>query len=383
MIHAPVQRVPSRRLPLQWRFALWSGGLLLLGSLILVFVIDLTAPALQPRTSTVIVSRSTPWDRTSQAPPAARRDPAPPLTFQQVRTASLLGLGVVILLGSLGAYWLAGSALRPVRAVSQAAQRISATSLDTRLALDGPNDELRDLALVFDDMLDRLELAFKQQGRFVADAAHELRTPLATLRSAFELADALPELPADQRRALTATIERQLTRLERLIADLLLLAQGDLPIPKDEVLLGPLLEEVVSQLQRRAAEQGITLVGPTGALEVAVCGDSLLLARVFGNLIENGLQYTPRGGTVSVAVITTEQWVSIVVADTGIGIPPDQQERIFERFYRVDHSRARPEGGAGLGLAIASDVVRRHGGRIGVSSSPDQGSWFTVDLPRA
>lgn len=380
-----------RWLSLRLRFALWSGGLLLLGGVFLVLFINLTAPKIPASGGSFVITpivtaqdgEMTTIGRTALAARPVASPPPPDssrqLTPLQVRIASFFGLGLLILLGGIGAYWFADRALSPVRAVSQAASRIDHTDLDTRLALDGPDDEVQDLVRAFDAMLDRLQRSFDQQGRFVADAAHELRTPLAILRATLDTASAHSD--SDERRRFVAPFERQLTRLERLVGDLLLLAREDAPIGREELTLGVLLEEVVDQLQPLASTRGARLLHATGALEAVVAGDGSLLARVFVNLAENGLQHTPPGGAIRITVARTGSSVSIAVIDTGSGIPYDEREQIFERFYRGDQSRTRNRGGAGLGLSIVADAVRRHGGRITLDSQLGSGSTFTVILP--
>lgn len=414
----------GRWLSLRLRFALWSGGLLLLGGILLVLFVNLTAPKMPPSSIRVVVPRTvtarnnegrtvarpinpgdsrrplaTPGNSTvggtvviiartttssntvvngpvSAPPPSAEPQPLTPL---QVQLASFLGLGLLILLGGVGAYWLAGHALRPVRAVSQAARHIDPTKLDTRLALDGPDDEVQDLARSFDAMLDRLQQSFDQQGRFVADAAHELRTPLANLRATLDTMQSLSG--DDEQQTFVATFERQLTRLEHLVADLLLLAREDAPLVREPLTLGVLLEDVIDQLHLLASSRGVRLLHATGAVESVIVGDSPLLTRVFVNLVENGLLHTSSGGIVKVIVTWEVGFVSVAVTDTGVGIAPAERDHIFERFYRGDRSRSRNRGGVGLGLSIVADAVRRHGGRVTLDSHPGRGSTFTVILP--
>ena len=283
-------------------------------------------------------------------------------------------------LGGIGAYWLAGHMLRPLRQISQTAQRISADTLNTRLALDGPEDELKELADAFDAMLDRLERVFEQQGRFVADVAHELRTPLTTLRTNLEIVHADPNATLEDYREMATTLERALTWLERLVADLLLLAQEETEVVREEVALGPLLEDVLLDFKSLADEHQVTLrLG--GEIEMLVRGDEPLLVRAFSNLIENGIRYNRLGGEVEVTLKQVDGWAVINVADTGVGISPEEQVHIFDRFYRVDRSRARHKGGTGLGLAIVTYLVQRHGGTVQVESTPGVGSTFTVRLP--
>ena len=300
--------------------------------------------------------------------------------FGQLRIVSLIGLGVIIALGGIGSYWLAGRALRPVRQLAQTAQEINAKTLAARLNLQGPKDELSQLAGAFDGMLDRLETAFEQQGRFVADAAHELRTPLTTLRAGLDIVSAAPEATIELYRATTTILERALTRLQRLVDDLLLLATEEPSWHKLPVAIEPIVEEVLLDLKALAAEQAVTLK-LTGDSDLMTRGDSSLLARVFRNLIENGIRYNRQGGEVVANFFNEGEWLVVTVADTGTGIPVEQKSRIFDRFYRADSSRSRHEGGAGLGLSIARHIVLLHGGRIEVESIVDVGSTFIVKLP--
>lgn len=391
-----------RRLTLRLRFALWSGGLLLLFSSGLVLFINIAASITYAQTRGIILP-------VTPRPPAVPGQPAPTVAplgsarppsvgaaplplpppvisrteqtqLRQLRGISLVGLGIVAVLGGIGAYLLAGLALRPVRAVSRTAQGINAQTLATRLALGGPRDELTELADAFDVMLGRLDYAFAQQGRFVADAAHELRTPLATLRTNLEVVAADPAATLADYRDMSATLDRHLTRLERLVADLLLLAREEPLIVGEVVALGPLLGGVCDELRPLAAERQVTL-HRDGERDLRVPGDAVLLARAMSNLVENGVRYNRPGGAVTVALHRAGEGTVVTVADTGIGIAPGDRERIFERFVRLDPSRARHTGGAGLGLSIVAAVIARHGGTVRVESIPGTGSTFTVWLP--
>jgi heavy metal sensor kinase len=299
----------------------------------------------------------------------------------ELQSISLIGLALVAVLGGLGAYWLAGTALRPLRRVSSAARRISVDTLDTRLALTGPHDEIKELADAFDAMLARLEETFAQQGRFVASVAHELRTPLAAMRSSLEVVTTDPSASLADYQEMASAQERALTRLESLVSNMLILARSEQPLQvHNEVSLGPLLEEVLHELQMAAQEHQVTLIlGNTP--DLVVQGDELLLARVFSNLVENGIRYNRLGGEVRVDIERDGDQARITVADTGIGIPPEEQERVFDRFYRVDCSRSRHSGGAGLGLSIVAAIVQQHHGRVSLWSEPGVGSIFTVRLP--
>lgn len=384
----------KRRLSLRLRLALWSAALVLVLSFGLLLFVNSEALGTFPR-----IIRSETILRIKTKQPASFSNgcptidpatcifgrPANPLEhalFLELRNISLIGLLLAAILGGAGAYLLAGIALRPVRKVSGAAKKISANTLHTRLALDGPHDEVKELADTFDAMLERLERTFHLQNRFVADVAHELRTPLASLRTNMEVVSVDPEATVEDYRTMAATQERALTRLERLIADLLILATatGEQPVTRSSVSVGPLIEDVMGDLQAMACAKEIALQF-NGEVEVIVAGNGQLLARVFANLIENAIYYNQRGGKVTIAIDAKEDWAVVKVEDTGIGMSAEQQGHIFERFYRADGSRSRHKGGAGLGLSIVSAIVQQHGGQVQVESSPDIGSTFTVLLP--
>lgn len=385
------------QLTLRTGLVFWVAGLLFVFSLTLILFINVTATVTVSRSSALFVMPvpPLPTPATEQSalwtplPELQEADVPSPITsaieiaqqaaLRQVRRISFIGLGLISVMGGIGAYWLAGHALRPVRQVSQAARRISAGTLDIRLALDRPDDELKELADSFDTMLDRLEHAFRQQARFVADAAHELRTPLSVLRTNLEVIRADPMATLDDYQELGEVLERTLARLERLVADLLLLATEERP-PMDETALGPLLEDVLLDLKSLTEVRQVEL-RHTGDASVTVPGNALLLARAFTNLIENGIRYNHPGGEVMVTIRRDGAWAVVTIADTGIGIPSEEQGHVFERFYRVDRSRERHRGGAGLGLSIVAHIVQQHGGQVQVESIPGIGSTFTVRLP--
>lgn len=384
----------KRRLPLRLQLALWSIGLLLILSVGLLLFINIRELSMFPR---IIRRHALPAASTAQSQRCQSRHPlftssddlssrrrAENLLegslFFELGSISLIGLASIFVLGGAGAYWLAGIALRPVRQVSAAARRINANSLHTRLALDGPNDEIKELSDTFDGMLERLERTFEQQSRFVGDIAHELRTPLASLRTNLEVVITDEDATLDDYRTMAATQERALTRLERLVADLLILAKSEQPLAVGEVILESLLEEAVDELRQAADTREVRIQLITKA-EVIIPGDEPLLAGVFSNLIENGIHYNHPGGEVVITIDRKDDRAVVTVADTGIGIPSEEQAHIFERFYRVDSSRARHRGGAGLGLSIVFAIVQQHGGQVHVESIPAVGSTFTVLLP--
>ncbi len=294
----------------------------------------------------------------------------------------ILALVVSTLLGAL----LARAALRPIDQITQTAIAISQTEdLTRRLAVRRPLDEVGRLATTFNGMLARLETLFRTQKRFVADVSHELRTPLTTIQGNVQLLRRGAAADPEARRETLADIEAEVARMSRLVADLLFLARMDAGVELD---VAPVeLDTLVLDVYRQAQIMGDGVEVRLGHEDQAVIqGDADRLRQLLLNLVDNALKYTPPGGRVTLSLHKKESWVQVVVADTGLGIPPEDLlpgplgvPVIFERFYRADP--ARSPGGTGLGLSIVHWIVQAHGGRIEVESRVGQGSTFTVWLP--
>ena len=310
------------------------------------------------------------------------------LDRNEIAEALLLLLRVLVLAGPLvlllaagGGYLLAGRALAPVAAITRLASGIGAQDLHARLNLDLPDDELGRLARTFDAMLARIEDAFERQRRFTGDAAHELRTPLSLMRSQGDLALARPRSAEDYREALRG-LDGDLERLTGLVGTLLTLARADagrLVPERASFDLADTVELAVEQYEPVAAVAGVRLRAE--AVPTPVVADEDLLVQVLVNLIDNALAHTPAGGTVTVGCRSEDGWARLCVADTGGGIPPEHQARVFDRFYRVDAGRARSAGGTGLGLAICRAIAEAHGGTITLTSAPTRGTRVDLTLP--
>lgn len=392
-----LQAMLLRSLPLRWRLTLWVAGLILaLGVGLAIFINSLTAVQIPQVLRVELAPTSLPLSEDSISSPMPLPDetrlfPSIPVSsptrlqdsiIRQVRWISLTGIGLFALAGAAGAYWIAQRSLAPVRHLSQLAQSVQAQTLDQRLPLDGPRDEVRELTEAFNNMLERLETSFEQQSRFVSDAAHELRTPLATLRTNIEVLQQDPNASIADYYEMTLVLERSLSRMEKLVEDLLLLARGEKEVRTEMVDLSDLIVHAVQEVEPLALSHHIK-IDLSIIDQVAVRADFHLLSRAVSNLLENGVRYNRPGGAVTLTVQRQNQGVIISVADTGIGISPDDQPHIFERFYRADQSRARHSGGAGLGLSIARHIVQLHGGHIHMTSIPGTGSVFTIWLPEA
>ncbi len=294
--------------------------------------------------------------------------------------AALLPLAV--LLAGSGGWLLARRALRPVDRMTEAARRISAEHLDERVHTIGTGDELDRLATTLNDMLGRLDVAFRQIRQFSTDASHELQTPLTILQGEIEVALRAPRTPDEYRRVLTSALEES-ARIASLVEGLLLLSRADagvLRMDHQPVDLAHLVAEVRAHIQVLADARGVTL--DLGLLTpMTIQGDRQHLRRLLLNLVDNSIKYTPAAGRVTLALHKDGAWAVLCVSDTGIGLTPEERERIFQRFYRTPAAVSRGEEGSGLGLCIARSIAEAHGGYIQVDSAEGHGSTFTVRLP--
>jgi len=295
----------------------------------------------------------------------------------------LLGAPFVLGLSALGSYALATRTFRPIDRLIRSAQRIKAGDLRQRVPLPLAHDEVHRLALTLNEMLDALEHAFTRQQRFVSDASHELRTPVAAIRSVTDVA-LLEPLSQEEYVTVLRTINMEAERLGSLISELLELAhadEGQIALQREPVNLDRLVEAVVANAKPLAEERQLHLEVEILAA-VIVEGDEARLIQMLLNLLANAIQYTKPGGHVTVSVQAEQQQAVVRVRDTGIGIAAEHLPHIFERFYRGDAAHAPTSwGSCGLGLAIVEWIVRAHRGTILVESQPGQGSVFTVLLP--
>jgi heavy metal sensor kinase len=298
-----------------------------------------------------------------------------------LRAVALAG-PFTLIFSAVGGYLLAGRVLAPVTTITGLAERIGPRDLDTRLNLDLPNDELGRLAQTFGDMLARMDDAFERQRRFTGDAAHELRTPLSMMRSQVDLALARPRSAAMYQEALQR-LDGDVDRMSSLVSTLLTLARADagqLVLDRAPFDLADTIELVLEQYTPIAAEAGITL---QGELETApLVADEDLLVQVLVNLIDNALAHTSARGEVTVGCELDDGRIRFWVSDTGEGIAPEHQDRVFDRFYRVDAGRSRERGGTGLGLPICRAIVEALGGIISLASVPDRGTRVDILLPK-
>jgi heavy metal sensor kinase len=295
---------------------------------------------------------------------------------------SLAATGAIALLASLrGGAWLAARALRPVAEVAETARQIvRAEDLAQRVRAASSDDEIGELISTVNEMLERLEMLFTSQRRFVADVSHELRTPLTAMRGNLEILRRGATRDPQALDESLAAMEREVNRLVRLASDLLLLAQAEAgaTLHREPVALDELVLEVVRDLAPLA--KGVALT-PDVTEQVAAIGDRDRIKQALLNMVVNALQHTQPGDRIRVALAREESRARLSVSDTGAGIAAEDLPRVFERFYRADKARSRVRGGAGLGLAIVKWVAEAHGGAVEAHSIAGQGSTFVLWLP--
>ena len=293
----------------------------------------------------------------------------------------LVASPLAVAVSMLGVWFLAGRALRPVDAITLTAQRIAAGDLTQRIQTRS-KDEIGRLASTFNDMIARLEASFRQIRQFSADASHELRTPLTIIKGETELALRKPRSPEMYREALESNLE-EIDRMNRIVEELLFLSRADLgeiKVASDPVQLDSLIQEVQQQAivlgQDRQVETTLGRVEPAQVL-----GDEWRLREMLLNLVDNAVKYSRHTGTVQLSLVRDGNMACLSVRDHGIGISPEEQGHIFDRFYRTDAARAHFQKGTGLGLSICKWIAEAHHGRIQVESILGQGSCFTIFLP--
>jgi heavy metal sensor kinase len=300
-----------------------------------------------------------------------------------LRQVLLLALPLLVGLAGIGGYWLTSRNLAPLAYLAAQTRRISHSNLETRLEIGPAAEELAALKDSFNELLSRLDQSFDHMRRFVADASHELRTPVSIIRGEADVALSQDRSSAEYQQTLAIILDES-RRLSRLVDDLLNLARADagrVKLQVEEFYLNDLVAECCRSAQSLASARRIALECHAAG-DVAFRGDEELVRRMVMNLIDNAIRYTSESGRVTVALETEGAGVAIRVSDTGAGIPPEAVPHVFERFYRGDKARSRQDGGFGLGLPIVKWIAESHHGAVELATTPGAGSTFTVTMPR-
>ena len=295
------------------------------------------------------------------------------------RKNSLIISAALALLGGVATYFISGHALRPIRELSDKIEKVQAQNLADSRIEENQVKELNQLSVSYNKMLERLSDAFEIQRQFTANAAHELRTPLALMQVQLDLyhSNSHPDNDADTVQMIKMVTEQN-DRLNKMVKTLLDMSELQTVGRDDEIILDALVDEVLEDLEPLAEGKNIRLIGK--CKDITMVGSDILIYRLVYNLVENAIKYNHLGGQVTVTADRKEKHVYLSVEDTGAGIPEELKERVFEPFFRVDKSRSRELGGVGLGLALVREIVRVHDGSITVKSNPSGGTIFEVVL---
>ena len=292
---------------------------------------------------------------------------------------SLIVSALLALLGGVATYFISGHALKPIREFSDKIEEVQAQNLADSGIEECKIKELNQLSVSYNKMLERLSDAFEIQRQFTANAAHELRTPLALMQVQLDLyhSNSHPDNDADTVQMIKMVTEQN-DRLNKMVKTLLDMSELQTVGRDDEIILDALVDEVLEDLEPLAEGKNIRLIGK--CKDITMVGSDILIYRLVYNLVENAIKYNHSGGQVTVTADRKEKHVYLSVKDTGTGIPEELKERVFEPFFRVDKSRSRELGGVGLGLALVREIVRVHDGSITVKSNPSGGTIFEVVL---
>ncbi len=311
----------------------------------------------------------------------------------------IITVPLALMVASLGGQFLAHKALKPVDDITQTARMITSQNLNQRITPPKVKDEISRLIETFNGMISRLDQSFRQIKQFSSDASHELKTPLTILKGEVEVMLRKERTQQEYQQTLKSNLE-EINRMSQIVEDLLLLSKADtgqIKLNKGDINLTEILTEVVAQMDMLARSKRLHLSSSNNHQDVHIFGDALRIRELFINLIENGIKYTEEGGSIHISLQKEylpsvrnqtdlaekekERFIKIIVSDTGIGISKEDQEKIFNRFFRVDKARSREQGGSGLGLSISRWIVEAHQGEIKVESELGKGSSFIVKFP--
>lgn len=371
-----------KKLSLQWRLSLLSSLLTAVCCVGLTVMLNISAFKMADSIDAVALqpSLSAYSPGPEEVEPAYDMSPAAAEEARHIHLMdSVLYTLIALCVGGALTYWVSGRALRPVRILNEQVRNISAHNLHGSLEVPPTGDELAELTASFNDMREKLAEAFAVQKRFSADAAHEFRTPLAVMQTRLDVFNKKKEHSPEEYEALAAVLQKSVSRLRGLVTELLAMANMEHELKKQALSLDEIFDAVLLELSDRAERDKISISWDDPGVQAF--GDRELLYRAFYNLTENAVKYNLPGGSVKIRAEYGDGCAVITIEDTGLGIPEGMKKQIFEPFFRVDKSRSRDMGGAGLGLSMAEGIIKKHGGTISAADNGEKGSRFTVCLP--
>jgi signal transduction histidine kinase len=376
-----------KKVSLRWRLTIMNALLIIICCIGLTIVLNYSANRLADTIDAAVITA--PAQSIGAAPNMESEEMKPvPSTLTEstlqakrgYRVESVIYTIISVLIGSIFTYYVAGRALRPVKILNEQVKNINVHNLSESLDMPPARDEIAELTESFNDMTDKLNDAFLMQQRFSASAAHELRTPLAVLQAKMDVFHKKELHSVGEYDALIASFQKQTGKLRELVGDLLDMTNMEDDPRMQSFMLRDLFEDIFDELTHIAKDKCITLSLQSD--DSSIYGNPDLLYRAFYNLVENAIKYNVRNGTVEISAYHDKEDNAIVsIKDSGIGIPEALKKHIFEPFYRVDKSRSREMGGAGLGLSITDSILKKHNGTITVSDNATGGTCFIISIP--
>lgn len=375
-----------KKMPIRFRLTLMSVLLLTVCCIGLAVILNFSANGMVNTIEATLITpaiEAAPVMESVESETASDMVPITPLYEPQAAKnrflyQSILCVILIVAAGGGITYYISGKALKPLQELSRQMKSRTAHNLSEELPIPESRDEIADLTDAFNQMTDKLEEAFAMQKRFSQSAAHELRTPLTVLKTQVEVFGKKTEHTPEEYDKLISVITVHTNRMSDLVKELLELTNMDALICNEKIQLKAMLNEIAEELTCLTTEKNIT-VAICGE-ERTICANQSLLHRAFYNLIENAIKYNSENGQVQILIAGTSAHSTVTISDTGIGIPAKMHQLIFEPFFRVDKSRSRQMGGAGLGLSTVKAIVEKHQGQITISDNPTGGTVFEVTL---
>lgn len=374
-----------KKVSLQWKFTMMTAAVVAAACIALTLMIGKSANTKMDEIGAIFVEGEEPAGESTVdmedvqiVPEYYERLRKQKQDFYMQSIAAMTG---IMLAGGLLMYFVAGKSLKQLNDFSGEIEKVQAQNLSEPLELEPLPKEIGRLCAAFNQMMERLEESFRSQKQFSANAAHELRTPLAVMRAKIDVFEKTPDHSREEYEEMLGMLNRQTERLSELVNELLEMTGLQTVERTDLVPIGELAEEVLCDLDKKAQEKNIALVQEPG--NALTAGNETLIYRVIFNLVENAVKYNRAGGKVTVSAAEEDGKAVLSVTDTGMGIPKEYREQIFEPFFRVDKSRSREMGGAGIGLAMVKTIVELHGGTVYVKESSEAGSVIVCEFPSA